>query len=383
MKFTDIAGNKKLIHSLAEGVHKGRVSGSQMFTGTQGSGALPLTIAYVQYLFCENKNDQDSCGVCSNCKKIAQLQHPDVHFSYPFFNPSGKSSEKINSENFLTEWRSFVAETPYGSTLDWYEKLGNPEKQGFIPTREGDRIHSKLSLKAYEGKYKVMILWMPEMLHTATANKLLKLIEEPPEKTLIFLVSENPSAVLPTIISRVQISKVMRPNSQELIDFLTQNHEVDLQRASTIARLSEGDVQFALKQLHAQESENATFVLFRDWMRLCYGKKIGELVDWCGKFHKSGRETQKNFLFVGTQLLRQCLMNNYLGSEHVRLEGEQKKFIVNFSPFVHAGNFEEIIGELEKAMLHIERNGYAKVILLDMSLRVVKLLARKPQKVTS
>jgi DNA polymerase III subunit delta' len=373
MKFNEVIGNSALKQSLVNGIDACRISHAQMFSGLEGSGNLAIALAYAQYLLCQNRGEQDACGVCDNCKKMEKFIHPDVHFSFPFIS-TGKDN---TSESYLEQWREFLSNTPYGGLQNWYEKLGADQKQGLINAAESERIIKRLNLKSYEGGYKILVMWMPELLNITAANKLLKLIEEPVPGTLLLFVSADASAVLPTILSRVQITRVHRPKQLELANYLQEKLGVSTLVSNQLSVLCEGNVQEAINQITLSDEENTNFAMLRDWLRICFQWDVHKVMEWVEMISSKGRETKKDFLFYSTQILRQCMLSRYLGRENIKLKDEELDFVIKFSPFFHENNSERIIAEFEKAIEHIERNAHSKTLFLDLSLKLKRLLRVK------
>lgn len=264
MLFKDIVGHSALKQSMIKSINDGRISHAQMFLGAEGSGALPIALAYIQYLFCVNKTETDSCGKCSQCHRIAKLTHPDVHFVYPI----AKEKEVLKSSDVFREWTEAFLNDPYLSLADWMNFIGAENKQPLIAVEESKDILHKMSLMAMEGTYKTMIIWMPERMNPATANKLLKVLEEPPDKTVFILVSES-SQMLPTILSRTQLTKVLRCEEAELIDALVRVHGLPLDAATGIAKACEGNYRLAQLMVKGEVDAEFNMQRFQTWMRLC------------------------------------------------------------------------------------------------------------------
>ncbi len=378
MKFADVIGHEALKSVLRKSVDGGRVSHAQMFSGLCGWGALPLALAYVQYLNCTNRHDGDSCGECPSCRKTAALMHPDLHFIFPANTPKGSPSSKYISDNFIDKWRGIFARTGgYFDEQEWYGELGIDNKQGLIPRRDTDEIIKKLSYKAFEAEYKAVIIWLPERFHETAANALLKILEEPWEKTLFLLVSQEPYKLLPTIISRVQQTEVGRTGEDEMRRYAESLGLVG-DRAATAAHLADGNV-LALRRLAAGEEggTDENFGRFAELMRLCYSNNHLKLIDWAESLAKEGREMQKRFFEYAVGMLREVYMIS-AGVEGVGyLWGEEKEFARKFAPFIGNGNIEAFVGEMEKALLHIRQNGNPKIVLVHFVLSVSKFIVRR------
>ncbi len=363
MQFKEIIAQDSVKSRLTQSVKDSRISHAQLFLGKSGCGSLALAVAYAQYIFCKNRTETDSCGVCPACNKVSKLIHPDLHFAYPV----ALSKEIRTSTNVITQWREAFLANPYLNIEDWFNYLDAENKQPVIATDESTEILRKLNLTAYEAEYKIMIIWMAEKLNPAAANKLLKILEEPPEKTLFILVCENEDQLLRTILSRTQLIKINKITDAELKNALILKHAISETNASQIAFLADGNYNEALKHLEVLEEENFNFISFRDWMRLCLTLDMEKLISWIDLFSKNGREKQKNFLLYALQISRECMMMNYGGSTLVKLENEELGFATKFAPFINGNNAERFIEELNRAHYHLERNANPKILFLDLS----------------
>jgi len=373
MKFSNIIGQQSIKNHLIETVKNKRISHAQLFLGPEGSGSLPLAIAYAQYIFCSNKQENDSCGTCPSCLKVQHFSHPDLHFSYPIHL---QKSTRTSDDVFL-EWKKQLETSIYFGLKDWYATLGNDNKQGTIGTDESQKIVKKISLKSFEGGYKILIMWMPELMNNQAANKLLKIIEEPPKNTLFILVSENHENIISTILSRTQLVKIPRLKEQELAQFLIQSKEITPEDAETYAHLSEGNVSLAYTLM--QDKEQASFNLdnFIKWMRLCYTRNIGETIDWVEAIAGAGREAQKNFLVFSLGMFRQSIIGHYADTDLVILTKAQRQFLDKFSPFINHKNIVALTELLNEGHYHLERNANPKILFLDVSLKIYAYLKRK------
>lgn len=376
MKFADIIGQQALKRHLAESIDRGRISHAQLFTGAAGTGALPLAIAYAQYLNCPNRKNGDSCGVCPSCQQISQLAHPDVHFVFPVNKQGKKSGEAVLSSDFMPLWREMVADTNgYFTRQMWYDRLDlGKTLQGMISAKEADEIIRRLSFKSFESEYKVMIVWLPEVMNEEAANKILKILEEPWEKTIFLLVSERPDRLLQTILSRTQEVAVPRLTVEDLMPL----SEGDEQQRRNIARLAAGDL-IEMRRLAGGEEDavrEESFELFCRLMRLSYNDKHLELIDWADEVATLSREQQRSMLLHAARLLRESYMLHAgLGSISY-LWGEEAKFCNNFAPFIGNQNIEFLIGEIETAMRQISQNGNARIVFTHFALAVSKQINR-------
>ena len=364
---------------MAKTVDEGRVSHAQMFTGLGGYGTLPLAVAYVQYLNCPDKRDGDSCGVCPSCRKIGELQHPDVHFVMPVNKQGKKSGEVITSDVFLPQWRAINAATSgYFDEQMWYGELGLENLQGLISKKDADEVIRKLSFKSFEGGYKAVIIWLPEKMNTEAANTLLKILEEPWDRTLFVLVSESPRLLLPTIVSRVQEVAVPGIEPEAIGRYFTAQG-VDAARARQASRLSRGDLLEAKRIVSDEGSEEKSedFELFMGLMRLSYNDKHLELIEWAESTARMGRERQKRFLENSIRLVRSSYMLNAGLEDIAYLWGEELDFCRKFSPFIGNHNVENLVSEMETALGQLRQNGNATIIFTHFALAVSKQIIKK------
>ena len=370
MQFKNIIGQEEVKQRLIQSAKDGRISHAQLFMGPEGSGNLALAIAYAQFIACKNKGEDDSCGTCPSCLKYQGLVHPDLHFAYPI--TSAKEGE--TSTLYLAEWREELARNPYMNMFYWISIIGKENQQGVISKFESAEIMRKLSLTSFDGGFKVMIIWMPEKMNQASANKLLKILEEPTDKTLFLLVTENADQLLPTIISRTQLVKVNRISDEDMIKALMKRESLSEDEASRIAYLSEGNYNEAQHLIKNADEENFNFVQFRTWMRLCFGKDVLKNIHWVEGIATIGREKQKNFLAYAMSMTRETLMVSYGDASLIRLRGEELEFVKKFSPFIHGENCIQITEELNRAIRDIERNANPKILFTDLSLKLMTLL---------
>jgi DNA polymerase-3 subunit delta' len=373
MTFEAIIGQSFLTTHLKQGIDSGRIPHAQLFVGKQGVGALPMAIAYADYLM----THQD--GGLNN---MNPLTHPNIHYVYQV-TTSDKVKSKPISTNYLTEWRSFIETNPYGSIHDWYDVVGVGNKQGAIGVEEANDMVSKMSLKAFNGGYKVMIVWMAEKMSTGCANKLLKLIEEPADKTVIILVTEDEEQLINTIRSRCQTVHLNLLSEDAIKNTLTSTHNVEAGLAQNIAHQSEGSYRRALDLLGQEPVDLQFETWFIAWVRTAFQAKtnkqsINHLMAWSDEISKAGREIQKQFLDYSLRFFRQALLYNYGAKDLVFMVLNDKSFkFENFAPFIDASNITEISKEIELANYHIERNANAKIVLTDLSIKLTRLLHLK------
>ena len=383
MLFRDIIGQEATKQQLRQAVREGRVPHAQLFAGISGIGKLQLALAYAQYLNCPHRTDEDSCGTCPTCMQYQHLQHPDLHFVFPL--PGAGDA----CDNYLEPWREMLLNSRYFDLDDWYQAIGAENKQGIIPQSEAQEIIRKLSLKAYGEGYKVVIIWQPEKMNTVAANKLLKLLEEPPSETVFLLVSDHLEQLLSTILSRVQTIRVPRLE-EEMIAAGLQQEGLEPDKAKDIARIANGSYLEARKKAAALETEQqelADFIaLFRDAYTVGVlsdpQKKydsLKRLRQWSLDIAGIGREKQKHFLQYAQQQVRENYIRN-MGSDELNYQMEaERAFSTKFAPFIHSGNVEQIMNQLDLAERQIEQNGNAKMIFFDLCLQMIVLI-KKPKK---
>ena len=382
MQFSEILGQEYIKNHLTTSALLGRIPHAQLFIGPEGCGTLAMAIAYAQFVLCNNLNDENAGGNDSCNLKFKSLSHPDLHFVYPnVTNEDVKSKPK--SSDFIMDWRAFVAQNPYGSLFDWYTHLGVQNKQGEIRVDDAQDILKSLALKSYEGGYKIMIVWMADKMNIAASNKLLKLLEEPPEKTLFILISENEEDIIQTIRSRCQVLHFGALPESVITEALVSRLNVEAKTATIIAHQAQGNYNKALHILN-EDSEDLPFEKwFVDWVRAAFRAKgnataILDLISWSEEIAGLGREAQKKFLNYCIDMFRQALLLNYQTEKLVYIETKVEKFkLENFAPFVNGNNINAIFNELSDAIYHIERNGNAKIILTDLSIKLTRLIHKK------
>ena len=382
MQFSEILGQEHIKSHLTKSADLGRIPHAQLFIGPEGSGTLSMAIAYAQYLICSNTNGENK-GLNEACNlKFHKNSHPDLHFIYPTVSTEDIKT-KPKSIDFIAEWRQFLELNKYGSLFDWYQILGIKNKQGEIRVDDAQEILKLLALKSFEGGYKIMIIWMADKLNIAASNKLLKLLEEPTDKTVFILIAENEEDIIQTIRSRCQVLHFNGLPEKVIADSLISNENIDSKIAHKIAHQAQGNYNKAL-QLLQPDSETTFFEKwFVDWVRAAFRAKgnaaaIQDLIQWSEQIASLGRETQKKFLHFCIDMFRQALLLNYQTPNLVYIEPQVEKFkLENFAPFVNGNNINEIFKELSDAMYHIERNGNAKIILTDLSIKLTRLIHKK------
>jgi len=382
MQFSEILGQEYIKSHLTKSASLGRIPHAQLFVGPEGSGTLPMAIAYAQYILCNNTNGENN-GENESCNlKFDKLSHPDLHFVYPTVATEDVKT-KPKSIDFIGDWRAFVTQNPYGSLFDWYTVLGVNNKQGLIRVEDAGDILKTLSLKSYEGGYKIMIIWMADKMNTEASNKLLKLLEEPPEKTIFILITEQEEDLIQTIRSRCQVLHFGGLSENTIAEALVAKKQIDPKLATTIAHQAQGNFNKALHLLQNDDESYPFDEWFVTWVRAAFKAKgnaaaIQDLIQWSDEVAGLGRETQKKFLSFCVEMFRQALLLNYESPSLVYLEPNVEKFqLANFAPFVNGNNIQEIFKELSDAMYHIERNGNAKIILTDLSIKLTRLIHKK------
>jgi DNA polymerase-3 subunit delta' len=370
MQFKEIVGQAATKQRLVNSVKENRVSHAQLFLGPEGSGSLALAIAYAQYLSCEDKQDDDSCGICSSCRKYNKLMHPDLHFSYPFF----AKHKDDTALTFIEQWRDAFGANPYLSLDTWRGYLDAENKQANINIAECHQIIKKLSFKPFESVYKILILWLPEYLDKE-GNALLKIIEEPQPNTLFILVAQNQDQILNTILSRTQLIKIPCLSYEEVKDHLLTEHNQTEDAAAEIAYLSNGNLTEALSML--QQDNKGYHNLFVQWLRLCFSNKGLEVLTFVDQFSKMGRENQKNFLRYGISFIRECCLLMAGAGNLVHLPAKELETAQKMTNVLDISKAQYISTELEKAHYHVERNANPKILFLDVSLQIIKILNLK------
>ena len=374
MNFARIPGQKEIKTKLLRSVKEERVSHAQLFAGPEGCGSMAFALAYARYISCENRTDFDSCGICKSCVKYEKLIHPDLHFVFPVIK--GKKATDPVSDNYIEEWREFVKKSPYFTINNWMDSIEVGNAQGMIFASEASEIIKKLSLKTFESDFKIMIIWLPEKMHLATSNKLLKMIEEPPEKTLFLLVSEEPDKVIPTILSRCQLVKIPSFNSRNIEVYLKESFGIAVEKAKDIARVSNGNITRAIELCENEDSSLANLERFKSLMRFAWKRDVISLISWSEEMAATGREAQKNFITFSLRLLRENLMLSLdqMKNNLVYLTGNEADFSGKFHPSVNQNNIYPLNEELNLVYSHIESNGNAKIIFLDLALKVTRLI---------
>ena len=381
MDFSEVIGLDYIKNHLLTTLKNGRIAHAQLFVGQSGSGLLPLALAYANEILCSQyeigSEAQKRCA-----KNVSNLTHPDLHFVYPVATNDSVKKSAVSS-SFTEEWGEFVSQNPYASLFQWFQHLGIENKQGNISVKEAEEISKKLSLKAYEGGFKVMIIWMAEKMNTECANKILKLVEEPSDKTVLLLLTEHEEQILNTIHSRCQILNIPKLSEASIAEALKNSSGLSPNEAQRISRQSQGDFNKALQILENNDEDQIFEEWFISWVRTAFKakgnkKSIQELLQWSDLMSQKGGEVQKKFLLFCIELFRQALLKNYNVDSLLYIETKDPKFsIEKFAPFVHQNNIFEIVQSLENANYHIEGNGNAKIIFTDLSIQLTRLIQKK------
>lgn len=370
MFFRDVIGQQAIKQRLVHSVRDSRISHAQLFFGPEGCGTLPMAMAYARYVHCTSRGEEDSCGNCPSCQKYDKLVHPDLHLVYPI----ALSKDLRVSTTVIREFREMFLASPYLTLNDWFRKIEAENKQPVIGTEESGEILKKLSLTTFEGEYKIMIIWMAEKMNLQAANKLLKILEEPPDKTLFLLVTENEDQLLRTIVSRTQLLKMSRLSDEELRAAIMERFSLGEEEASRIAFQADGSFSAASELIQKDEGAVFNLQVFQKWMRACLRFDAGKVLEAVDDFAGAGRERQKQFLAYALEMVRESLLVNYADASLIRIAGDEKTFVTKFAPFVHAANAQRFMNEINLALQHIERNGSAKIIFLDLSFKANELL---------
>lgn len=374
MNFSHIPGQKAVIDRLRCSVAENRVSHALLFYGPAGSGKFAIALAFARYISCEKRTAEDACGVCPSCVKYDKLIHPDLHFVFPVIKK--KSGTEVVSDTYLPQWRAMVLKSPWFSLSTWTEAMEVANEQALIPVAEAAEIIRKLSLKSFESDFKIMIIWLPEKMNAETANKLLKMIEEPPARTLFILVSEEDDRLLPTITSRCQHIRIPAISSADLSAHLVRAAGMDPARAEEIAAIANGNMVRAMEL--AREDDNTTVHLdrFTRLMRTGYARDIQSLVSWSEETAALGRERQKSFLSYALRMIRENFIMNFRGKENklVYLTQPEDEFSLKFHPFINENNINALNREFNLAYAHVESNGNTKMIFLDLALKTMRLI---------
>jgi len=375
MLFKDVIGHDDIKQRLIVSLQTGRISHAQLFAGATGYGSMALALAFAQYIFCTGDKKEDACGQCPACKQMQKLIHPDLHFVFPVVR---KTKSPISDE-YINEWRTLLSKTSYFSLAEWYAEMGIEDNaQAAIYTEESSNILRKLSLKSFESDYKIMIIWLPEKMNPECSNKLLKIIEEPYDKTLFLMVSEHPDQIINTIQSRTQRIHIPPLEKEQIKAELIRQKNLPAEKAEEYAHIAAGNWYQALRLLDESEEQIYNQEKFISLMRLCWERKMLPVNEWVTEIAGIGRERQKSFLTHSLRMLRENFVKNFHLEQLNYMTEREKNFSVKFSPYVHEGNILPLAEEFEKAHYDISRNGNAKIIFTDLCIKVMQNI--RPQK---
>ncbi len=372
MQFKDVIGQNSIKQRLIQAVDEDRIPHAQLFAGPPGNGKLALALAFAQYINCPEKTSLDSCGVCSSCRKYARLIHPDLHFTIPVIKTSSISNP--TSSDYMAKWRLYFGENPYPQYEKWMQLIADENKQGAIYVDEAKELIRKLNQKSYEAEYKVSIIWLPETMNITCANKILKILEEPPTKTIFILISEAEEKLLSTIRSRCQFIRVPKITDDDLQTALAPIAESTGSNPATVARLARGNYYLALEIMQNDEIRKYNFQQFRDIMRYGYGRKLQEILTWSEEVATIGRVRQMSLLKYCGEFLRENFLLNLREPDLIYMDDQENEFSQKFSPFINEKNVIHLFGEFEKAYTDISMNGNARLIFTDLGLKLSKLI---------
>ncbi len=372
MKFSDIPGLDETKQVLIDSVTSGHVAHAQLFVGAEGALNLPLALAYAAYIHCQDKQPSDSCGKCAACSKSLKYIHPDTHFVFPLSNVKNDKDEERFKAEILKSWRIFLHEQPFGDLNDWTTAYGGEDKQALISREESREIIKTLSLKPFESQSKIMIIWQPEYMHPSAANGILKILEEPAPNTYFILVTNAADRLLATILSRTQIITVPLLADTDIREYLVEKKSIEPKRAAALTQLAEGRINQAFRLAENEEDDNAP--QFIEWMRACFKKSYGSLVGMADTFHTLDKLRQRNILQYSMNMMRESLIKTSGADTLHRVQGEELKFIQDFSKVMTIHKIEKSFRFMNDAAYHLERNGSAKMIFLDLSLQLSKTI---------
>lgn len=372
MYFKDIIGQEEVKERLINSIKKGIIPHAQLFCGPEGIGKFPLALAYAQYLNCENPSETDSCGKCPSCVKYNHLAHPDLHFVFPIVKKATKKKEVC--DDYITEWREFVKQNSYFNLSQWLDHIDAENSQGLIYAKESEEIIRKLSLRIYEAKYKVMIIWLPEKMHESCSNKLLKIIEEPTDNTIFLLVSDTPDNIITTIQSRCQRINIHGVSEKDITTALESSYNITPEDASSVAHLANGNYLKAIETISLNEEHKFFFNLFVQMMRASYARNIKEIKAIGNEIAGVGRENQKAFLIYSQRMVREYFVSNMSQPEMVYLAQDEANFGTRFAPFINERNIIGFMNELALAERHIEQNVNAKMVFFDLCLKITMFI---------
>ncbi|MBS1489435.1 MAG: DNA polymerase III subunit delta [Bacteroidetes bacterium] len=372
MMFSSIPGLHEVKEKLIASVQTGHLAHALLFAGKSGSLSLPVALAFSQYVHCQNKNQTDACGTCPACSKSSKYIHPDTHFVFPLANTKNEKDEEYFRSEMLKKWRSFLLSQPFGNLAEWISSYGGEDKQALIAREESREIIRALSLKPFESRSKIMIIWLPEFMHPSAANGILKILEEPPAQTFFLLVTNAAEQLLPTILSRTQTVHIPLLGDEDINGYLQQHHPMEESKRQEIVQIAEGDLNFALQLTESEEEPHQT--RFADWMRTCFKKDFAKLITASEAFHELDKLAQRNLLTYGLSMMRESLLQVSGAGKISRVKGAEEKFVHDFSKIISLSKIELIARQMNEAVYHLERNGSAKMIFMNLSLQISKAI---------
>ena len=375
MRFSDIIGLETTKHTLIQSVKGNHIAHAQLFLGKPGYGHLALALAYITYINCKDKQATDSCGKCSSCSKIDKLIHPDLHFVLPTASTKKITGKNAVSSAFMKEWREFAIENPYNGLAEWVSFIGADDKQASISKEESRNVVKSLSLRAFEAEYKVMFIWLPELMHPSAANAILKILEEPPAKTLFVLVANDSEKLLTTILSRTQIVQIPPFSDAEVAENLEKRLHIDAEKASHVAHLAEGNLNEAFRL--SQEVQDGSASFFKEWMRICFKADFTNMIAQTEDFQRLGKEAQKSLMQYALSIFRESLICRFGHASLNRLTDIELQFVQNFSKVLTESHIENLTQIFSNAQFHIERNANGKILFLNLSIQIARIFRKK------
>jgi len=372
MVFEAVIGQEVIKQRLISEADGNRLPHALLLTGPEGCGKMPMALALAQYLCCIAKASGKVCGTCISCRQWEELAHPDVHFVFPIL--ANKARKRESCDEWISEWRGMLKKNPYFSYNDWMNEMEVENQQPVIYTKESDTLQRKLSLKSLQGGWRIVIIWLPEKMQEAGANKLLKLLEEPPHQTCFILVSEEPQKILGTILSRTQQIEMPRLTDEDISLALQQRMGIEIDESRQVTHIARGNFIKALETVTAGEGSTELFQLFTSLMRLAWSRKVKEMKAWSDDMAAMGRERQKDFLLYAQRMIRESFTANLHLPELNYMNSQEQQFAVKFAPFISERNAMGIMDELQEAQIHIEQNVNAKMVFFDLILQLTVLI---------